>query len=293
MTIVKMHSLNLFSLLFGFFALFTLSAAWPWPPYSGSEVYGQVIDKRDTSSSNTAEAITSGVSVTSQTGSATDAVTSTGTNTASEPSKTGTETGSGSTITSTAASRTTNSGSATSTFIDPRLPAGGISMITPAVEAPVTYYKIGNHVTFAWNYTSLVVTPSAIDVVASCSLNSATYTISSNMSVAETGSVIWDTHGYQATATVPLLTASYTLIVVEAGKAVTDIAGAGHLGTTQYDFSMYLPQSYTPLNEGFVCATCSAAMSDMERQALGFMLTMATITVLSFTWFTGGLGLFA
>jgi len=166
-------------------------------------------------------------------------------------------------------------------------------MITPAVEAPVTYYKIGNHVTFAWNYTSLVVTPSAIDVVASCSLNSATYTISSNMSVAETGSVIWDTHGYQATATVPLLTASYTLIVVEAGKAVTDIAGAGHLGTTQYDFSMYLPQSYTPLNEGFVCATCSAAMSDMERQALGFMLTMATITVLSFTWFTGGLGLFA
>jgi hypothetical protein len=203
------------------------------------------------SSSNTAEAITSGVSVTSQTGSATDAVTSTGTNTASKASKTGTETGSGSTITSTAASKTTNSGSATSTFIDPRFPAGGISMITPAVEAPATYYKIGNHVTFAWNYTSLIVTPSAIDVVASCSLNSATYTISSNMSVAETGSVIWDTHGYQATATVPLLTASYTLIVVEAGKAVTDLASAGHLGTTQYDFAMYLPQPYTALNGMF------------------------------------------
>lgn len=138
-----------------------------------------------------------------------------------------------------------------------------------------------------------MVTPSAVDVVATCSLNSATYTLSSNMSVKETGAVTWDTHGYQATATIPLLTASYTLIVVEAGKSVTDIASAGHLGAGQLPFVMYLPQPYTPLSAGYVCATCSAAVSDMERQAFGFMLMMATITVLSFTWFAGGLGLFA
>lgn len=36
------------------------------------------------------------------------------------------------------------------------------------------------------------------------------------------------------------------------------------------------------------CATCSGALSDMERQTLKFVLGMCTITVLSFTWFAGG-----
>jgi hypothetical protein len=30
----------------------------------------------------------------------------------------------------------------------------------------------------------------------------------------------------------------------------------------------------------------------MERQALGFMFGMGAITILSFTWFAGGFGLF-
>lgn len=126
-------------------------------------------------------------------------------------------------------------------------------MITPAAEAPSTYYKINNYVTFAWNYTSLLVTPSAVDVYATCTLNSATYPISTNMSVAESAAVTWDTGAYQANATVPLLTASYTLIVVEAGKAVTDIPGAGHLGVGQYPFAMYLSQPYTPLTGMMPC----------------------------------------
>lgn len=121
-------------------------------------------------------------------------------------------------------------------------------MITPGTSILTTYYKIGNHVTFAWNYTSLSFTPSAIDVYATCSLNSATYTIANNISVSETGAVTWDTNAYQATATVPLLTAAYTLVVIEAGKSVTDVASAGYLAPGTYDFAMYLPQPYTPLN---------------------------------------------
>ncbi len=42
----------------------------------------------------------------------------------------------------------------------------------------------------------------------------------------------------------------------------------------------------------WVCAVCSAALSDTERQALKFMFGMASITVLSFTWFVGGFGAF-
>lgn len=124
-------------------------------------------------------------------------------------------------------------------------------MITPSANAQPSYYKIGDYVTFKWNYTSLSVTPSAVNVVASCSLNQETYTISSNMSVGQTGAVTWDTGKYQATATVPLLTASYTLIVYEVGKSITDTAAAGHLGTTnRYIFGMYTPQPYTPLGSG-------------------------------------------
>jgi len=187
-------------------------------------------------------------------------------------------------------------------------------MITPSANAEPSYYKIGEYVTFKWNYTSLIVTPSAVNVVASCSLNSEIYTISSNMSVKETGAVTWDTGKYQATATVPLLTASYTLIVYDAQKAITDVASAGHLGTTnRYIFGMYSPQPYTPMGSGehfhilpeiqcsvganhqadWQCATCSGAMSDIERNALKFAFGMVTITVLSFTWFAGGFGAFS
>ena len=121
-------------------------------------------------------------------------------------------------------------------------------MITPATTT-TTYYKVGQDVTFVWNYTSLSVTPSAVDVVATCSLNSATYTLTQNMSVDATGSVVWDTGKYQSSATIPLLTATYTLFVYDASKSLSDIASPGHLGSNiGYSFGMYIPQSYTPLN---------------------------------------------
>lgn len=135
-----------------------------------------------------------------------------------------------------------------STSIDPRLPAGGTSMLIPTAGA-TTYYKIGDYVTFAWNYTSLLVTPSAVNVLATCTMNSATYTLTSNMSVEETGKVVWDTGKYQANATVPLLTATYTLYVVDVDKDIGDTASPGHLGSQNgYLFGMYSPQPYTPLN---------------------------------------------
>ncbi|OTA26293.1 hypothetical protein BTJ68_10536 [Hortaea werneckii EXF-2000] len=204
------------------------------------------------------------------------------------------KTGKSAKSTGTKTGKTTDSASTTS--IDPRLPAGGISMITPNALTS-HYYKIGteagkNFVTFAWNYTSLSVTPSAVDVLASCSLNSQTYTIATNLSITDpTQSVVWDTGKYQESATVPLLTETYTLIIHDAAKDVTATAGAGHLGSwSQFYFGMYTPQPYTPLSD-WVCATCNGALSSVERQTLGFMFGMATVTVLTFGWFTGAAGL--
>ncbi|KAL1982782.1 hypothetical protein VTN96DRAFT_898 [Rasamsonia emersonii] len=290
-----MRSFTLLSLLCTLLILATLSTAWQWPPDAGNgEDDGPVAKRAAAASTATAtQATETGSSSSSTDASATttgSAATTTGSS-ASESGSSATESGS-STTESGKSKATKTSKTSSSTFVDPRLPPGGISMITPATTT-TTYYKIGDYVTFAWNYTSLSVTPSAIDVIAFCSSNSATYTLASNMSVGPTDAVTWDTHQYQATATVPLLTASYTLIVYEAGTQPSDVASAGHLGASNFIFGMYVPQPYTPLSDGYQCVTCNAALSDTERQALGFMLTMATITVLSFTWFANGFGLFS
>jgi len=120
-------------------------------------------------------------------------------------------------------------------------------MITPAVSSGAQYYKIGDWVTFAWNYTSLSATPSAIDVFASCAANQALYTLALNQSVSETGSVLWDTGDYQASATVPLLTNTYTLIIFPADSSISAVPKAGYLAVQKtYTFGMYTPQPYTP-----------------------------------------------
>lgn len=166
-------------------------------------------------------------------------------------------------------------------------------MITPNALSSSSYYKIGNYVTFAWNYTSLSVTPSAVDILASCSANDYTYTLALNQSItAATQAITWDTGAYQETATIPLLTETYTLIVYDAASSISATAQAGYLAVyDQFTFGMYTPQPYTPLAD-YVCATCSGAMSTMERQTLGFLFGMAGIAIASFTIFAGGAGVF-
>lgn len=112
------------------------------------------------------------------------------TNTDGNSSGTNTRSGTGK-ATGTGSTGSKKSGSATKTF-DARLPAGGVSMITPNALT-TKYYKIQDYITFAWNYTSLSVTPSAIDIMASCSKNQETYTLAMNVSVQETQSFTWDT----------------------------------------------------------------------------------------------------
>lgn len=124
--------------------------------------------------------------------------------------------------------------------------------MTPAVSSGQQYYKIGDWVTFAWNYTSVLATPSAIDVFASCAANQATYTLALNQSVAETDKILWDTGAYQATATVPLLTNTYTLIIYPADSSISATPKAGYLAVQDtYTFGMYTPQAYTPWTSRF------------------------------------------
>lgn len=275
-----------FSVLCTLLLLGTITSAWSWD--NNVAVARDSLDKRadkttESTATETSPSTTASDS-TSETKTGKDAKTTDTDTTDTTNTNTNTNTKSNSNT----KSKSVKTTATTSISINPAAGAGGISMITPA-STSTTYFRIGQNATFVWNYTSLSVTPSHVNVVASCSLNSATYTITHNMTVKETGKVVWDTN---ATQTIPLLSATYTLFVVDSEKDLDDTATAGHLSSNiGYNFGMYLPQAYTPLNQ-FKCATCSGALSDVQRQGLKFAVGMAAITVVSFTWFVGGLGLF-
>lgn len=170
---------------------------------------------------------------------------------------------------------------------------GGVSMITPAATASTSYYKVGDYITFAWNYTSLKITPSAVDIIATCTANQQTYTLAMNQTWQSTGALTWDTGEYQSTATNQLLTEKYTLIIHDAAREASATAVYGGLAAySQFTFGMYTPQPYMPLNEGWKCVTCSGALTNAERQTLGVLLSVAALTVGSFTLFAGGWGAF-
>jgi hypothetical protein len=118
-------------------------------------------------------------------------------------------------------------------------------MVTPNALAGEQFYKVGknNFITFAWNYTSLSVTPSAIDVMASCSANQATYTIAVNISAEQT-KVVWDTENTPS-GQAPFLTEKYTLLIMDSEADVTAAPRPGYLGVfNQFTFGIYTPQPY-------------------------------------------------
>ena len=165
-------------------------------------------------------------------------------------------------------------------------------MQTPAIISGSQFYKIGDYVTFGWNYTSLLAAPTAIDIMATCTKNSQLYTIAANQTFdKETGHVTWDTGAYQATNVQdPLLTETYTLIIYDADSSISATAQAGYLAVfNQYTFGMYTPMPYTPLAD-FQCVTCNGALGGLGNMAVGGVLAMSVVTVLSFTWFVGGTG---
>lgn len=172
-------------------------------------------------------------------------------------------------------------------------PAGGVTMLTPnTMLQPTPLYKIGDHVTLAWNYTSLQGTPTAIDVIVSCSANAGTWTLTSNMSFATNVNYVWDTTKEEKNVETPLLTNLFTLIIKDAQAAITDVPQPGYLGTySGFRFGLYQKQPYENLSDWTCPGVCSAAAPNVDRSAVGLAVTMSVVSLLSFTWFVAGLGL--
>lgn len=176
-------------------------------------------------------------------------------------------------------------------------------MVTPGPLIGAQYYRVGNNITFGWNYTSLSVSPSAVDILATNTAQpGVTHTIARNQSVERTNSVIWDTNKYPKTAKVNLVTyvsaapqpsqscsltplsEKYTLIIHDAAKDVSATAQAGYLSTfNQFTFGVYNPQPYEDLNE-FQCATC---VKSGALRVVAPLLVALLGGVGGFGWFVG------
>ncbi|KAI1490869.1 hypothetical protein F5X96DRAFT_516032 [Biscogniauxia mediterranea] len=272
-----------------------LATAWPgWLPDIDSLVVRQ--DATTTAESTAQETGATTATDASSTDDSTEETSadSSATSTANGPQTTNLNTGG---VTSTG----TGSGTATGTkgtskttshkTYDAQDGAGGVAMITPATTDGTTLYRIDNTVpiTWVWNYTSLQGSPSAIDVMISCSTVSATWTLTQNMTFEPTATFTWDSNAFQeSNIASPLVVEQYTLLIIDSDSSVSATAEPGYLAPySGFQFGMYTSRPYTALGE-WKCATCSAASGDLERTALGFAVTMSIITVMSFTWYVTG-----
>jgi hypothetical protein len=150
---------------------------------------------------------------------------------------------------------------------------------------------IGDNVTLSWNYTSLLATPTAVDVLLSCTVNQATWTLTSNMSFHTDVNYVWNSADTNDDVENPLLTDMYTMIIKDSNASISAYPSPGYLGSwDSFQFGMYQNQPYVSYNDWTCPGACSGA-ANLNTHAIGFMLTMACITFLSFTWFVTGLGI--
>ncbi|KAH7037845.1 uncharacterized protein B0I36DRAFT_359485 [Microdochium trichocladiopsis] len=190
-------------------------------------------------------------------------------------------------------SQTKSATSTKATMFNPQDPAGGVVMVTPAASLgmPLIMIEETSAATWVWNYTSVQGTPTAVDVLVSCS-NLQTITLTRNMTYKSPQTFTWDHAEYAQTAVSnQLLTDKYTLVIYDSNSAPTDVAEAGYLAPfNQFVFGLYARKPYQDLADGWQCVTCNGALGSLERSAVGFAMSMSIITILSFTWFVGGFG---
>ncbi|OCH93326.1 hypothetical protein OBBRIDRAFT_702944, partial [Obba rivulosa] len=148
-----------------------------------------------------------------------------------------------------------------STFSIPQTAAAGGLTITKPPQTATSYFKIApsNTITFAWNFTSLLSTPTHLTVSAVCE-NGNTYPVGPTDGIipGTATSVTWDLWAYQqANPSMPLAVATYTLnIWDDRGPGAARQPGL-FSENSALKFAMYSPQPYTPL-ASWTCAGCNA-----------------------------------
>ncbi|KAH8115902.1 hypothetical protein DFH11DRAFT_1245306 [Phellopilus nigrolimitatus] len=177
----------------------------------------------------------------------------------------------------------TASGSNTGSFISipATAAAGGLTFTQPPQTADASFYKIasGAPITFGWNFTSLIVTPTHLTVSAFCE-NGVTYPVGPTNGVIDgkATQVVWDLFSYQqANPGTPLAQATYTLSIWD-DRGPGAARAAGYLSPNSgLKFALYTPQPYTPIASGWTCQGCSSAEFTMAAHPalVAFFATFA------------------
>lgn len=160
-------------------------------------------------------------------------------------------------------------------------------MTQPPQTGNPSFYKIApsNTITFAWNYTSLSITPTSITVTAFCAANGYNYPVGgANGDGVYPGSVTsinWDPYAYQnSPGALALAQETYTL-------RIQDERGANAVGTpgmlsaySALKFALYKPGQATPLDQ-WSCPDCNAAMNLALHPGFISMVVTFTVMILS------------
>jgi len=159
---------------------------------------------------------------------------------------------------STMAAAPATSSSFSLVFIPPTAPAGILSITQPQQTA-TSFFKIasGEAITFGWNTTYVIATPTHLTVSAVCD-NGNTYPVGPTDGVipGTATEVVWDIYSYQANnPNKPLAQATYTLNIWD-DRGPGSARRAGYLQpNSALQFALYTPQSYTAISDGalFFC----------------------------------------
>ncbi|OBZ78123.1 hypothetical protein A0H81_02280 [Grifola frondosa] len=185
--------------------------------------------------------------------------------------------------TSTANTSSSGSASSSSTLnIPSSAPAGGLTITQPPQTA-TSFYKIApsNTITFAWNFTDVLSTPSHLTVSAVCD-NGNTYPVGPTDGVipGTATSVTWDLWSYQqAHAATPLAQETYVLHIFDdrgEGAPRARITAGEHRTQVRDVLS---PAVHPAPNLGWTCPTCNGSWSDFVAHP-AFVSLVATFVIM-------------
>jgi hypothetical protein len=176
---------------------------------------------------------------------------------------------------------TSSTSNTTSVFIPPQTaPAGTISMTMPP-QTVTSYYKIAPNqvITFGWNFSDVLVTPTHLTVSAGCD-NQNTYPVGPTDGVipGTATTVTWDVYSYQtAHPNTPLAPGTCTLSIWD-DRGPNPTRAPGYLQPAEdLQFALYTPEPYTPLASGWSCTVCSSGMRSMATHPLTVSLLVTFI----------------
>jgi len=161
--------------------------------------------------------------------------------------------------------------------------------MTQPPQTATSYYKIApsNLITFGWNFSYVLATPTHLTVSAVCD-NGNTYPVGPTDGVIDgtATEVVWDIYSYQqAHPNTPLAALTYTLNIWDERGSAAPRAAGWLSPNNALRFALYNPASYTALADGWSCTTCNGSYSRYVAHP-AFAGIVATIIIMALSGFT-------